>query len=71
MQPVLETPTGVEVTRRDTEQGTLLFLLNHNAESVQITLPREQRYHDLIADKTVADTLQLAARDVVILSVTR
>jgi beta-galactosidase len=70
VQPVLETPTGVEVTRRDTEQGSLLFLLNHNAENMQITLPREQRYHDLIADKTVADTLQLAARDVAILSVT-
>jgi beta-galactosidase len=70
VQSVLETPAGVEVTRRDTEQDTLLFLLNHNAESVQITLPAGQGYHDLLTDKTVADTLQLAARDVAILAVT-
>jgi beta-galactosidase len=71
IQPVLATPAGVEVTRRDTTQGPLLFLLNHNAEGVQITLPAEWRYHDLIADKTVSATLQLAARDVAILAVMR
>jgi beta-galactosidase len=67
---VLEAPSGVKVTRRDTTQGTLLFLLNHNAESVQITLPAERHYHELLTEKTVAAPLTLGARDVAILSVT-
>ncbi len=67
VQPVLEAPEGLEVTRRVTEQGPLLFLLNHNAESVQVSLPAQQRYHDLIADQVVVESITLGGRGVAIL----
>lgn len=39
VEPVLVTPPGVEVTSRENEKERLLFLMNHNEESVQVTLP--------------------------------
>jgi beta-galactosidase len=69
IEPLLETPTGVEATLRETEQRRLLFVLNHNAESQQVTLPSGRRYHDLLSDTDVSDGLDLRGYDVRILEV--
>jgi beta-galactosidase len=67
IQPLLETPEGIEVTRRVTEQGPLLFLLNHNEENIRVKLRDAKSYHDLIANQTVNGSITLAGRGVAIL----
>lgn len=67
IQAVLETPQGIEVTRRVTQQGPLLFLLNHNEESVQMSLTNQQKYYDLIKSQPVDGNITLEGRGVAIL----
>lgn len=68
IQPLLDTPEGVEVTCRQTARGPLLFALNHQNVPAQVTLPEHRRYQDLLRDAEVAGTLQLAGYDVAILA---
>lgn len=37
--PLMETPEPVEVTMRENEKGSFLFLLNHGEEACEVTLP--------------------------------
>jgi len=67
IEPPLVTPTGVEVTVRETEQDRLLCLLNHTSDTATIALPAGQRYDDLLRGQVVAGTLTLAGHDVCIL----
>ena len=67
IESVMETPEGVEVTLRETEQRRLLFVLNHNAEPRSVTLPAGRRYHELLGDADVTGTLDLTPYDVRIL----
>lgn len=67
VQSVLEAPQGIEVTQRVSDQGSLLFLLNHNDESAQVRLAAGQQYHNLITDQDVAESITLTGRDVAIL----
>jgi beta-galactosidase len=69
IEPLLETPAGVEVTLRETEQRRLLFVLNHNAEAQQVALPAARRYHDLLSDTDVSGGIELRGYDVRILEV--
>ena len=39
IMPVMDTPESVEVTRRINGNGTFLFILNHDTQSHDITLP--------------------------------
>ncbi len=64
---LLETPAGVEVTLRETEQRRLLFVLNHNAEVTQVTLPEGQRFRDHLGTGLVGNTLELPVYGVSIL----
>ncbi len=68
IQPVLATPQGVEATLRQTAQGPLLFLLNHQTTAVQVTLPATRRYRDLLRDAEATETLLLEGYDVAILA---
>ncbi len=70
IRPLLETPSGVEVALRQTEKDRLLFVLNHNAGVETIALPAGERYHDLLGDRDVADTLDLPGYGVSILAAT-
>lgn len=45
---VMETPEGVEAAVRETEKGTVLFLLNHNTKEEEVIIQRE--YRDLLED---------------------
>ncbi len=69
IEPLLETPANVEVTLRETEQRRLLFVLNHNVQAQQVTLPSGRRYHDLLSDTVISDWLDLRGYDVRILEV--
>lgn len=68
IQPVLVTPQGVEATLRQTAQGPLLFVLNHQAAPVQVALPPDKRYRDLLRDTEVTEKLLLESYDVAILA---
>jgi beta-galactosidase len=65
---VLETPQGVEATLRQTTQGTLLFVLNHQAAPVQVALPSSKRYRNLLRASEVTEKLLLEGYDVAILA---
>lgn len=65
--PLLQTPAGVEVTLRETEQRRLLFVLNHTAEVTQVSLPQGQRFKDHLGSGTVEHTLELPGYGVSIL----
>lgn len=65
--PILQTPEGVEITSRETEGERLLFVLNHNANEVPVTLPEAGT--DLITGQNCeAGEILLAGYDVKIIS---
>lgn len=67
IRPIIDTPNGIEVTRRRNANGTFLFFLNHNTESHDIKLNCSGT--DILTDTAYAegDTLTLAAKDVAII----
>lgn len=67
VQPVLQTPEGVEATLRQGEAGQFLFLLNHNSEASPVNIPWDCL--ELITGKQfrAGEPVTLAGRDVAIL----
>lgn len=67
--PIIDTPASVEVTKRTNANGTFLFLLNHDAESHEITIPYSGT--DILRDTVyqAGDGMLLAAKDVSIIQV--
>jgi beta-galactosidase len=49
VRPILKVPPGVDAVRRRTEDASVLFLLNHNDEAVEVRLLVPAR--DLLTDK--------------------
>jgi beta-galactosidase len=67
VQPPLPAPPGVEVTRRASPQGALLFVLNHNDTRVRLKLAGHA-FIDLIRKVRVARVLLLEPHDVAVLA---
>jgi beta-galactosidase len=67
IQPAITTPADVEATLHTNDQGPLLYLLNHRAESVTVTLPDGKIFTDLLTNIGVSGTLTLPAYGVAIL----
>jgi len=67
VEPVADTPKGVEATIRENEKGVFLFLLNHTDEEQSVNLIFGGT--DIIrnVDYPDGDIVRLAAKDVVIL----
>lgn len=66
IEPVLETPAGVEATSRENENGRLIYVLNHNQQEAKVSLPAPMR--DLITGEVYeGGKLVLGAKDVKIL----
>lgn len=67
IEPLMETPHGVEACARDNEKGRILFLLNHNTEGVSVTLKED--YTDLLSGEVwkAGDTLEMEGKGVRIL----
>lgn len=63
--PPLETPAGVEVTRRSGSGHRFTFILNHNASQVEVKLPEPSL--ELLSGKTCRGSLTLAPHEVAIL----
>jgi beta-galactosidase len=66
IQPLLETPAGVEVTERWQGEKRLLFVLNHNEQAQTLTLITA--YKNLLTDQTLHGEIQIEPLDVLILS---
>lgn len=64
---VLETPEGVEVTVRHKDGRDIIFVLNHNAESVTVNVQSKTYRNLLKGEETVSGQLALAGYDVAIL----
>jgi len=63
--PILETPEGIEVTERWRAGKRLVFILNHNGDSREITLDGE--YVEIKTGETLSGTFTIPPRDVKIL----
>lgn len=66
--PVLEAPPGVEVTERRGESGHFIFVLNHNADAVGVSLGAHQG-RDLLTNREVSGSLDLPAYGVSVLRI--
>jgi beta-galactosidase len=64
--PILETPVGIEVTERHKDGQTFTFVLNHNADSIEIDLGTD-RFRDLLTGKELTGKVKLGGRDLLIL----
>lgn len=62
----INAPEGVEVTLRQKEDASFLFVLNHNDSSVEIDLGTEIRT-DLLTDRRLSGRIELERKDVLIL----
>lgn len=65
--PPMTVPAGVEVTRRVSENGSCLYLLNHTAQKQEI--PLNEEFTNLLCGRRYAagDTLHLEPKDAAIL----
>jgi len=59
-------PDGVDLSCRQKDGKKILFVMNFNGTSQQISLPRD--YQDVLADRSVSGSVTLRPRDLVILS---
>nr|BBH95886.1 beta-galactosidase [Thermogemmatispora argillosa] len=67
LTPLLETPTGVEVSRRITQdERTIYFLLNHNRHEVRLSLP-SGHFRRLPQGESISGEVPLAPRSVLVL----
>lgn len=68
VEPVLETPPGVEAASRVNERGTWIFLLNHTEQAQEVFLP--WRGADLLGDSEIIERkVLIGPRDVRILHI--
>jgi beta-galactosidase GanA len=58
VSPTAEAPPGVDAVRRNGEDASFLFVLNHNQETVEVQLPQGGR--DLLTDKEHQSKLTLS-----------
>jgi beta-galactosidase len=66
VEPILQTPPEIEVTRRRDEKRHYNFLLNHSPETIEINMP--SGWKPLLGEKRKGGTLVLAPYDVAVFS---
>ena len=66
VEPLMETPIGVEVTERWQGEKRLLFVLNHHPEAQDV--PLESPCFDLLSGKNFTGHVTIAPREVLILT---
>ena len=65
ISPVIQTPPGVEATRRFRDDGEITFLINHNPEETPVLLDRA--YRSLTDGRSVSGTVSMKPMDVLVL----
>ncbi len=68
IQPVLDTPAGVEAGRRVKDGQAFLFLLNHNTEAATVELGSLQT-SNMLEDQPVGSSIEVPGNGTIILSV--
>lgn len=69
IEPVMDSPDSVEITRRINKNGTFLFILNHDMQSHDITLPLGGK--DILTDTLYqpGKNITLSAKNVAIIHI--
>ena len=67
IESLLATPDGVEVSQRAINGSTFTFILNHNAEAVQLSELPSTFTKELLSGEAVNGPLAIAAKGVAIL----
>ncbi len=67
VEALLTAPDGVEVTQREKDGKSFTFVLNHNADPVQVDLGGRSRT-DLLTGRQLSGSVDLAGRGLLILS---
>lgn len=66
VKPIIESvPEGIEVTKRISDSGTFLFILNHSAKKQTVQL--NTKTADLISGETISDSIEVEAGQVRVL----
>lgn len=65
ISPLLDTPSGVEVTERSKDGNSYYFVMNHNAESLQVDIGNETK--NLLTGETISGHVLLPGHGVMIL----
>ena len=68
IEPLISTPAGVEIGTRESAQRELLFVINHTDAEKSVAIPR--RGHDLLADKSIGESIQLQPFGVAVIELT-
>jgi beta-galactosidase len=70
IEPILQAPDGIEVTKRVRADGrAIYFLLNHTQQAQHIALPSGS-FISLLDGKNIAEQVEVAAMDVVVVQAT-
>jgi beta-galactosidase len=68
VRPVMDVPKGIEVTARIQQDGrTIFFLLNHTDDVIEVSLPRDSRFKELLTGNRVRGELSVGAKDACVL----
>lgn len=67
IEPLLETPSGVEVSRRTKDGQSFLFVMNHNSNPAKLDLGKTERL-DLLTRQKLSGSQEIPARGVMILA---
>jgi beta-galactosidase len=67
IRPPVKAPSNVEVLQRDKNGEKYLFIINHNEEEIQLNLPIESTYKNLLTNEKVSKKIKVKGIDVVIL----
>ncbi len=68
IKPILNAPANVEVSRRDQNGQSFIFLLNHNQATVPVATGEWTGWVDLTTNRTTTDTIELEPHGVAILT---
>jgi beta-galactosidase len=66
INPLLETPAGVEVVERWQREQKIVFILNHTAQPQIITL--KSNFTNLLTDQTIVDEINIEPLGVLLLT---
>ena len=65
VHPLLDVPKGVELTARVRQDGRrIFFLLNHTQDVIEVSIPENSRFKELLTGNHVGSTVSVGGKDV-------
>ena len=63
----IEAPANVEIQLRETKENSFLFIMNHNDEDVELQLPANIPFQNVLTGEVISETITVKGIDVAIL----